>query len=154
MTSRLAATYGPKIASVAILSASFFYCPAGIDDQTCHSPKDSLAPLFRKGWHPPALITACASDELVDGALTQQYHSLLKSNGVVTEMPDLGCTSHRWPQAVVGHIARWFRTHASSEAGSAGGGRAVKHEQRLLQRAQEQDGGALLYRHPPSRSLM
>lgn len=116
MTSRMAATYGTKLASVAMHSSGYFWCPTGADDLTCHEPLPTLEPYFLPDRHPPALLMGCNADQYVDRSVTSQYHARLQRNGVATEMPDADCESHGWSPSAVAHITAFFKKHDSNHS--------------------------------------
>ena len=140
MASRMAATYGRQLASVAMLSSGYFWCPTGADDLTCHEPLPTLEPYFMPDRHPPALLMGCTADQFVDRSVTEQYYDRLRANGVAAELPAADCEGHGWSRGAVALISAFFAKHDSNHSWARKGA-ALAHGRR---RDDARGGAALL----------
>ena len=121
MASRLAFQYPGTFASIALVSASYFYCPTS-ESGECDKPLAGLLGAHVSAQcHAPALILHCEGDELVPRNSSEAYAATLADSGVQTDRPEISekC-GHEWPGVSARLIVDWFDGHTIPPAGGPG----------------------------------
>jgi len=106
MTSRMAYNYEGRFKSLAIASASYYYCggeycPASI--------AASLKSIYKT--HPPTLFMHGTKDSLVPVSTSETYYKNLKANNVATRRVTVKNMDHQWMPDAYKEVLAWIQQH-------------------------------------------